>query len=277
MRKRRIGSERERSGPPPVGVQFWRVRAFWLVAICGCGRFGFEAQSQVDSAAVCLPLGHDEDQDQIDDACDVCPHVSDPVQLDSDGDGVGDVCDPHPTAPRDHLAFFDPFVAARPEWTFSGPSVIYDGESWIVDATAARFVASIASITANDLYIVSAHITAAPPGSRQFSLLANDTGEPRYFCDLYDPGAGTFSISFTYDSVTYQQVALVTADSLGVGDVSFMLINRPPDVECRTPHPAASQALSGPIPSGISPKLVGFSGLGLAMTFEYFVQIHSDP
>jgi len=37
--------------------------------------------------------GTDSDGDGIEDACDLCPNVSDPGQDDSDGDGLGDACD----------------------------------------------------------------------------------------------------------------------------------------------------------------------------------------
>jgi hypothetical protein len=37
--------------------------------------------------------GIDSDGDGIDDACDNCPFVYNPLQTDSDGDGIGDACD----------------------------------------------------------------------------------------------------------------------------------------------------------------------------------------
>jgi len=45
-------------------------------------------------AKPCVPVNHDEDLDGIDDACDLCPTVTDD-KLDTDGDGVGNDCDPN--------------------------------------------------------------------------------------------------------------------------------------------------------------------------------------
>lgn len=43
--------------------------------------------------ATCTPVGHDEDGDGTDDACDTCPTLPDPGQDDADGDGLGDACE----------------------------------------------------------------------------------------------------------------------------------------------------------------------------------------
>ncbi|MBW2523203.1 MAG: hypothetical protein JRI23_03470 [Deltaproteobacteria bacterium] len=61
--------------------------------------------------AACEPVGHDEDADSVDDACDSCPSYGNEPQLDGDLDGLGDACE----APSDPTLWqtvvsFDPFV-----------------------------------------------------------------------------------------------------------------------------------------------------------------------
>jgi hypothetical protein len=74
-----------------------------------------------DAPPCAAARGHDEDHDGFDDACDVCPHLTDPLQADSDGDGVGNACDPHPGAPDDTIVFFDGFggTAIDPAWSIA--------------------------------------------------------------------------------------------------------------------------------------------------------------
>lgn len=97
----------------------------WLMLLVGCGRVGFDATC----------VGHDEDGDGIADACDVCPHVPDPGQLDSDGDGVGDACDPEPLVPRQRLELFatlqgsDQPLAVTGTWTQAADSIHFDGSA----------------------------------------------------------------------------------------------------------------------------------------------------
>lgn len=111
------------------------------MAIAACGRVDFAARgdggAHGDSVPFCAAaVGHDEDGDGIDDACDVCPHLADPAQVDSDGDGVGDACDPEPTNPRQHIALFasmqptnNPFTpnTLGGAWTQLADSYAYDG------------------------------------------------------------------------------------------------------------------------------------------------------
>ncbi len=75
--------------------------------------------SSGSAGAQCVPVGHDEDQDSVDDACDDCPSISNLDQSNADGDGIGDVCEA-PGAPSlvTHVAYFEPFLANTfPDWT----------------------------------------------------------------------------------------------------------------------------------------------------------------
>jgi hypothetical protein len=67
------------------------VRLVWLLVITACGRVGFgdvlDASDAHGAKRACMPVGHDEDGDGIDDACDGCPYIYDPTQPDEDGDG----------------------------------------------------------------------------------------------------------------------------------------------------------------------------------------------
>jgi hypothetical protein len=62
--------------------------------------------------------GHDEDLDGVDDNCDNCPSVSNPLQADNDADGLGDDCE-QPSSPQSlsALAHFDPFLTTLPGYT----------------------------------------------------------------------------------------------------------------------------------------------------------------
>lgn len=91
------------------------VRVVALIALAGCGRFGFDAAAGSSSGDAndasdgpisdVVPPGHDEDGDGVPDSDDVCPHVADALQLDDDGDGVGNACDPDPTV-ANQIALF---------------------------------------------------------------------------------------------------------------------------------------------------------------------------
>lgn len=57
-----------------------------------------------DDAECTGEVGHDEDGDGIDDACDACPFASGDA-TDDDGDGIAGACDPDPASKQTVLAF----------------------------------------------------------------------------------------------------------------------------------------------------------------------------
>lgn len=92
-----------------MDMVWWRVG---LVALSACGRIAFDP---IDDSVV--PLGHDEDDDGVPDASDVCPHLRG-SQVDGDRDGVGDDCDPNPMVARDTIALFKTMLPGDlPAWT----------------------------------------------------------------------------------------------------------------------------------------------------------------
>lgn len=124
-----------------------RVTLTLPVLLCsiGCGRLDFVATNQqsddaaisdardtTDAAMQLCALAvtpHDEDGDGIDDACDVCPNVSDPAQADSDGDKVGDACDPAPAIAKQRVWFFDSFEQdPTSRWVLSPEASWQSGE-----------------------------------------------------------------------------------------------------------------------------------------------------
>lgn len=63
--------------------------------------------------APCAPVGHDEDGDTVDDACDSCPSYPNTPQVDGDQDGLGNACEaPADPALWQKVASFESFVAA---------------------------------------------------------------------------------------------------------------------------------------------------------------------
>jgi hypothetical protein len=89
---------------------------------------GGEGEGEGEGEACADAIGHDEDGDGVDDACDNCPADANAGQEDvgevnagGAADGVGDACDPRPAAGGDSIAFFDGFGAALSGWS------VYEG------------------------------------------------------------------------------------------------------------------------------------------------------
>ncbi len=107
-----------------------RIGSVVLLGALGCGRFGFDP---MDDATVDVTTAtHDEDNDGVGDAVDVCPHLPG-SQLDTDGDGVGDDCDWEPNVPRQRFALVatmqegHPFTIVDGTWTQLPDALHFDG------------------------------------------------------------------------------------------------------------------------------------------------------
>jgi hypothetical protein len=110
------------------------VRAGLLLLLSGCQVvFPLAASAPPPDASGCVAaeIVHDEDQDGLDDACDLCPAVRSADNDDSDGDGVGDACDPNPDNPCEARVKFEGFatmpqdlLTSSANWTVAGDDLI---------------------------------------------------------------------------------------------------------------------------------------------------------
>ena len=117
------------------------MKRLWLLcALAGCDQvFDLDRpELPIDAPAPCVSaVGHDEDGDGIDDACDGCPGIANPGQEDRDGDGVGDRCDPRPDQATEARVRFISFAeadaashwTASPMWSFAPDRLVFDGVS----------------------------------------------------------------------------------------------------------------------------------------------------
>jgi hypothetical protein len=257
------------------------MRMWGVLALVACGRvnFGAATDAPIQLKVCASPVGHDEDGDGIDDACDGCPHIPDPAQIDSDGDGVDDLCDPYPAVPRDHIALFDPFTSKRPEWNTPLP-VSYVNDQLVINAQGGGFSMQLLQAPADDLYAIGGHIAAGGTSQRQVALILSTGASAFYYCELNAPGAtptGDFGEVYTYGSDVYTPIEVANLQGpIENRDFTLANLHAPPMMSCQTNWPADLETLSGDVPTDITPSFFNLVIQGLDVQLDYFIQIHSD-
>jgi hypothetical protein len=244
------------------------------IAAASCGRIGFD----LDGDLPCVPVGHDEDGDGIDDACDVCPQIADVEQLDRDRDGVGDLCDPHPDDPRDRLVLFDPFTGPRSEWTYMGVAHSFVGDALVADARMGQFRADLVGAPADDTYTVALRLKSGGAGQRQLAIYALQNDTHLYFCDLDQLGGmSTWQLSFTLNGQDFTRlVGTAAVGPIENGELLMTMTHTASTFTCETTWPATEPSLDAAIPAGVTPAGVSFSIIGVDFEATSFVHIDSN-
>jgi hypothetical protein len=130
-----------------------RVLVFGCLVVAGCDYvLRLDPVTVPDGAgpdAACVPVGHDEDKDDLDDACDPCPY-SPTNDGDFDGDGIADTCDPDTSTPN-RVLLFDGFAALNTSLTVTGGT--FGNDLWTPTPTTSNAI--LAPAGADPVWIVA--------------------------------------------------------------------------------------------------------------------------
>lgn len=254
------------------------------VAVAGCGRIGFGDVATAtgdgsvdvpgDTAGTCVAVGHDEDGDGVDDACDDCPFVAEVAQVDRDGDGVGDACDPHPAQPTERIAFFDPFTTRRTEWTPKNPGATFMADSLVI-AGGTGCEVSLAFQPATDVFQLGGHVVDVPGTGNAQVLIAAAQDPAYYYCELID-GSSHFNVTYTLDQSGFFTAASTTMLApLAPDPLAMSLQQDAQTITCATTWPVQQDPISGPRPAGISPTRLFLYVQFATIELDYFAIIET--
>ena len=249
-----------------------------LAVIAGCGRFSFESGSPPDSAVgvdvvPCMPIGHDEDSDGVDDACDVCPQVAD-NQVDTDRDLVGDACDVDTT--NQQRTFFDPFTSARPEWTWD------DRVTYATDSVGLPGVNDSVGIRLNGapgrtVLEVGGRTTAVGTGGSQIAIhIGQQGGSNNYYCELYDGNGSLFlMLTHTPDDVVFDNLEVVEIGGLLTSGSTYRMtfVHAPPTLGCIVWWNGTRYEINGAPPAGVPVETMYVAVNNVDSDLDYFVRL----
>lgn len=208
-----------------------------VTVLAGCGRISFDGAAGRDGgdAQPCTPVGHDEDSDGVDDACDVCPQLVDD-QSDSDGDGVGDACDLH-MGTRQTRALFDAFAPQAPGWSTRAAAAAFGADDATITALTGQGFLVRSGTPARGSYEMGGLVFAVTPGTEMQLLIgAGSPGsQASYYCELYDGGMGEMSFKATYtdDGIGHPATGgVVVGTAMDTGPFRIVFENLPPRMGC---------------------------------------------
>jgi hypothetical protein len=256
-------------------------RALIALALAGCGRWGFDPHAdgatgdvQSDVGKPCTPVGHDEDLDTIDDACDVCPHLPDVDQTDRDGDFVGDACDPEPLMARQRLVLFDPFVDLS-NWTPRSDETS-NGDQALLTSLGGFSALRRPYVPMTDLFEIG--VIADDVGTGQAIVMVNlDTGTAgNYFCELYDSGTTNLQFTYTFDGTNFVHPGIQpAAHRLEQGDGRLQLQRDATNVRCSASWSGETLVTGGATPAIPADNLVIYAE-NVTVRISYFVEIRTE-
>ncbi len=260
-----------------------RALVISALALAGCGRFGFDGRATDDgatgdvgrdTAVVCAaPVGHDEDRDGVDDACDVCPHLSDD-QADGDGDRVGDACDPEPTVPRQRIVMFDPFLSLA-RWSKSSDESVDNDAAVLLSSTGTKALFQ-PYIPQNDLFEIGADTAAIGPATQSLFMINLDSGTANYYCEMYDDGTPLLQFTYTLDGVTYVHPGFQdAAHSVATNSGRLQMQRSATKVACSAVWGGEPLQAGGPTP-GIDANTLVIYAQNVDVRVRYMVQIRTE-
>jgi hypothetical protein len=241
----------------------WRL--LWIFAI-GCGRVAFDERADATSCATAI--GHDEDGDGIDDACDVCPQLVDD-QLDTDGDGVGDACDLAATA--EQRLFFDPMTGASPRWMYDSQAT-FVADSLMMPAVGRTSIIYLADGTDRTLGEAGVLVKAGGAGARQVAIHIGDLGAAsNYYCEAYDSGTAYHVKLTKYDGQysTLGMTAIPGALTEGL-ELRLLFEHKPPDLRCIAWWKGVRYDVNAADPGGVIPERLHVAANNVDVDLHYF-------
>ena len=270
-------------------VQYPRVLA--VVAIAGCGRLGFDSSRTGDGGGtnadvrpdgipfVCTPVGHDEDGDGTDDACDVCPQLVDPLQLDLDGDRVGDECDLEPNLPRQQIALFDAFTSLDSSvWTTANGATAL-GDELVLDAIGASRSIYTTYTLGEDWIVIGLTTGNAGAGDHLVSLVTSpDSGGTGFYCELFNNSETATMFTYSVDGSSFLHDGVAPwLQPLANGGGTFEYLLTGTTARCRSAWLGDVRAVEGTRPPSIVPQRLTLYAENIEVRVQWIVQIRTLP